>query len=74
MPKNTEIKLIRSVAKSAGIRLSNRMATVASLAMDRAEDRALTIPEIERFLHLWADPTGETAARNVDAERTAVAA
>lgn len=74
MPKNTEIKLIQSVAKSAGVRLSSRMAVKAAAAMDHMEDRALTIPEIERFLHLWADPTGETAARNVDAEREAVAA
>lgn len=74
MSKNSEIRLIQSVAKGAGIRLSSRMAVKASAAMDRVEDRALTIPEIERFLHLWADPTGETAARNVDAERLAVAA
>ena len=74
MPKNTEIKLIQSVAKSAGVHLSSRMAVKAAAAMDRMEDRALTVPEIERFLHLWADPTGETAARNVDRERRAVAA
>lgn len=74
MPKNSEIRLIQSVAKDAGIRLSSRMAVKASAAMDRMGDDALTIPEIEAYLHLWSDPTGETAAKNVDAERSAVAA
>lgn len=73
MPKNTEVKLIQSVARDMGIRLSNRLATTVANAMDCIEERALNVPEIEAYLRLWSDPTGEKAARNVDAERMAAA-
>lgn len=65
MPKNSQIRLIQSVAKDMGVRLSSRMAVKVDAAMDRIEDAALTVPEIEAYLHLWSDPTGERAVRNV---------
>lgn len=65
MPKNNqEVKLIMSVARDMGIRMSNRMASKASMAMDRIDDRKLEIPDIEAFLRFYSDPTGETAIKH----------
>lgn len=66
MPKNNqEVKLIVSVARDMGIKMSNRLATKASDALSSIEGRALDIPSIEAFLRLYSDPTGERAVRNV---------
>ena len=66
MPKNNPpVKLIKSVALDMGIKISNRVASKASLMMDKIEDAAEQISEIEAFLRFYSDPTGETAVRNV---------
>lgn len=66
MPKNNPpVKLIQSVARDMGIKISSRVAAKASMLLDRIEDAAEQLHEIEAFLRLYSDPTGERAVRNV---------